>query len=262
MAQPVVRRNTHSSVALAVAERARTATTQGFGGFDGFDGFGVNNNNMTPQQTQFMASCAQAAMMMQNQRLQGQMPGQRQGSPARASQGLDTQFLTPPSAAVLPAQASNPAAVVPAQASNPAGPLAAQLPLQGEIGEQKALFHLQVESDIQKEADALTQALQARAEAKVLEAEAAEEPDEPKPAMKKPAAGKPKAKAKAKAASKPGWQVEVRTRGDGKQTDKYCHAWSRLQDQGRGREGWLQGEHFLATAQSVSLDSRPAAFSE
>ena len=158
--------------------------------------------------------------------------------------GLDIQFLTPPSAgkgkdpaAMLPAQASNPAAAVvpaqasnpgaaeaPAQASNPAGCLATQVPLQGEFGEQKALFDLQVENDIQKEADALTQALQARAEAKDTEAEAAEEPDEPKPAMKKPAAGKPKAKGQAKAACKPGWQVEVRTRGDGKQTDKYYHA--------------------------------------
>ena len=197
---------------------------------------------MTQQQMQFMASCAQAAMMMQNQMLQGQMPGQSQGSPARASQGLDIQFLTPPStgkgkdpapmlpnpaAAVVPAQASNPAAavvtnpVVPVQASNPAGPLAT--PVQGEFGEQKALFDLQVENDIQKEADALTQALQARAEAKDTEAEAAEEPDEPKPAMKKPAS-KPKAKGQAQAARKPGWQVEVRTRGDGKQTDKYYHA--------------------------------------
>ena len=194
-----------------MAKKARTGTAQG----QGFSGFDVNN--MTPQQMQFMASCAQAAMMMQNQMLQGQMPGQSQGSPARASQGLDIQFLTPPSAGKRAAEA-------PAQASNPAGCLATQVPLQGEFGEQKALFDLQVENDIQKEADALTQALQARAEAKDTEAEAAEEPDEPKPAMKKPAAGKPKAKGQAKAACKPGWQVEVRTRGDGKQTDKYYHA--------------------------------------
>ena len=52
-----------------------------------------------------------------------------------------------PAAAMVPAQASNPAAVVvPAQASNPAGPLPTQqVPLQGEFGEQKALFDLQVE---------------------------------------------------------------------------------------------------------------------
>ena len=70
----------------------------------------------------------------------------------------------------------------------------------------------------------MTQALEARAKAKDTEAEAAEEPHKPKPAMKKPAVNQPNAKGKAKAASKPGWQVEVRTRGDGKQTDKYYHA--------------------------------------
>ena len=52
---------------MAKKARAATAQSQGFGGFD--------VNNMTPQQMQFMASCAQAAMMTQNQMLQGQMPG-------------------------------------------------------------------------------------------------------------------------------------------------------------------------------------------